>query len=133
MVLLILLLLIAVVCGYLCYKTSNELWVIPAFIFGLSFLIMIGFAIGYNITADGKYQQYKQRYDALLFKAQEESLRDEFGLLNKEFVDEVQFWNEDIAKYKAYSNNGWIGIFYPRRCIECMDVIDLSQFSKKER
>ena len=114
MVLLILLLLIAVVCGYLCYKTYDELWSIPCVLFAIAFLVMLCYAITNNVTADGKYQQYKQRYDALLFKTQEEFLRDEFGLLNKEFVDEVQFWNEDIAKYKAYSNNGWIGIFYPQ-------------------
>lgn len=128
MVLLILLLLITIACGYLWYKTWDELWAMPCIICGFAFLIMLCFALAINVTADGKYQQYKQRYEALLFKAQEESLRDEFGLLNKEFVDEVQFWNEDIAKYKAYSNNIWISIFYPRCCIKGMDVICLNNF-----
>lgn len=129
----ILLLLIAVACGYLFHKSYDELWLIPCFLCGFAFVIMLGFAIGTNVLADGKYQQYKQRYEALLFKAQEESLRDEFGLMNKEFVDEVQLWNEDIAKYKVYSDNMWVGVFYPRRCIEGMDVIDLAQFSKEEK
>lgn len=128
MILIILLLLIIIVCGYLFDKTDNELWLFPSLLCGVILLLMIGFAIVINVTADGKYQQYKQRYEALLFKAQEESLRDEFGLLNKEFVDEVQLWNEDIAKYKTYSNNIWIGIFYPRHCIKGMDVIDLNNF-----
>lgn len=128
MILMILLLLITIVCGYLFYKTDSELWLLPSIVCGIILMIMLCFAIEINITADGKYQQYKQRYEAILFKMQEESLKDEFGLLNKKFVDEVQFWNEDIAKYKAYSNNIWIDIFYPRRCIKGMDVIDLNNF-----
>ena len=84
--------------------------------------------IAENISAEGKYNANKQRYEAILYKLNTESVRDEFGLLNKEYVDEIQEWNIDYSKYKAYSENIWIGIMFPKREIEGMDVIDLNNF-----
>jgi len=81
-----------------------------------------------NISAEGKYNANKQRYEAILYKLNTESVRDKFGLLNKEYVDEIQEWNIDYSKYKAYSENIWIGIMFPKREIEGMDVIDLNNF-----
>ena len=89
--------------------------------------ILIGTIIN-RVTANATYQENKQTYEALIYKANTQSVRDELGLLNKEYVDEIQIWNVNYSKYKANSENIWIGVMYPKKCIEGMDVIDLNSF-----
>lgn len=55
----------------------------------------------------------KETYEALCYKVQSEEVRDEFGLLNKEIVDEIQEWNEEIASKQTMQDDFWIGIYIP--------------------
>lgn len=98
------------------------------FFLGVGIATISAISIIENISAEGKYNANKQRYEAILYKLNTESVRDEFGLLNKEYVDEIQEWNIDYSKYKAYSKNIWIGIMFPKKEIKGMDVIDLNNF-----
>lgn len=94
--------------------------------------IMLIVVIGCQVSVEGYRASYEQRYNALIYKAQTESIRDEFGIVNKEYIDEVQAWNEDLAKYQTYSHNFWIGIFYPKRQFEGFEFIDLESIRMKE-
>ena len=47
------------------------------------------------------------------YKIESNSCRDEFGLLSKELIDEVQEWNQDVRYYQKIQRNFWVGIFYP--------------------
>jgi hypothetical protein len=53
------------------------------------------------------------RYEALTYKMESTTCRDEFGFLSKEVIDEVQNWNEYLSKNKAMQRNFWVGIYLP--------------------
>lgn len=99
---------------------------------GFIVVVMATVIVVAQISADGQRKSYEQRYNALIYKAQAESIRDEFGIVNKEYIDEVQAWNEDLAKYQDYSHNFWIGIFYPKHQYEGFELIDLESIKMKE-
>ena len=64
-----------------------------------------------NVTAIR--QANAEKYKALTYKLESEACRDQFGLLNKEIIDEVQNWNVKVTYYKAMEDNFWVGIYYP--------------------
>ena len=66
-----------------------------------------------HIGSDAKVEKYKETQKALIYKVESESCRDELGLLNKEIIDEIQAWNEDVAYRKRVQEDLWLGIFYP--------------------
>ncbi len=103
-----------------------------AVIGGIAILFMIVAIIINQVSADGLRAKNEQRYNALIYKAQTESIRDEFGIVNKEYIDEVQSWNEDVAKNQAYSNSFWIGIFYPDRAYDGFETINLEDIKMRE-
>ncbi len=51
--------------------------------------LMLIFIISQQISADGKKAVNEQVYNGLVYKAQTEAIRDEFGFVNKEYVDEI--------------------------------------------
>lgn len=99
---------------------------------GIAVICMLCSVIKSESLADGERARYEQRYKALVYKSQTESIRDEFGIVNKEYIDEVQAWNEDLAKYQSYSHNFWIGIFYPKRKFDGLEFIELENIKMKE-
>ena len=64
-----------------------------------------------NVTATR--QANAEKYKALTYKLESEACRDQFGLLNKEIIDEVQRWNVKVTYYKTMEDNFWVGIYYP--------------------
>ena len=85
-----------------------------------------------HVTANGEKLANEQRYDSLIYKADTESIRDEFGIVNKEYIDEVQAWNEDVVKYKEWQRDLWIGIFIPN-IYDDFETIDLESIQFKEQ
>lgn len=98
---------------------------------GIIAVVMLVFIANNNLRAQGEKLSNQQTYDSLIYKSQTESIRDEFGIVNKEYIDEVQAWNEDIAKYKNWQRDFWIGIFVPNIYDE-FETIDLSSIQYKE-
>ena len=94
--------------------------------------IMLIMIIVAQTQADGLRASNEQKYNALVYKAQTEAIRDEFGIVNKSYIDEVQAWNEDLAKYQSYSHNLWIGIFYPKRAFDGFEFIDLQSIKMRD-
>lgn len=64
-------------------------------------------------TITATRQANAEKYKALTYKLESEACRDQFGLLNKEIIDEVQRWNVKVTYYKAMEDNFWVGIYYP--------------------
>ena len=95
-------------------------------------IIMFTFVVIVQISADGCKAKYEQTYSALIYKSQTESIRDEFGIVNKEYIDEVQVWNEELSQGKIYSNDFWIGIFYPKKVYQDLELIDLEEIKMRE-
>lgn len=63
-------------------------------------------------------------YESLRYKAQSINTRDEFGILNKEYIDEIQKWNLKVKDGKYWQDHLWWGIFNPD-IYNNVDVIDL--------
>lgn len=82
--------------------------------FGLVFLMFMTISAGViGITADAMEAANTERYEALMYKIESGVCYDDFGLLNKEIIDDIQAWNEDLARYKMLEQDKWIGAFYP--------------------
>lgn len=79
------------------------------------------------INANAEAAQLHERYNAIVYKIESDSCRDEFGLLNKEIIDEIQKWNENITYYQAKKDNFWIGIVYPD-IYDQFQTIDYTEF-----
>lgn len=97
----------------------------------IAFFMLIAIA-AIQISVDGDKAMWEQRYKALIYKSQTESIRDEFGIVNKEYIDEIQKWNEDLAKRQSYSHNIWISIFYPKRKYDGLEFIDLENIKMRD-
>lgn len=95
-------------------------------------IIMLLIIISAHASADGIRASSEKRYETLIYKSQTENIRDDFGIINKEYIDEIQEWNEDLAAGKEYSHNFWIGIFYPKRQYDGFEFIDLESIKMKE-
>lgn len=71
-------------------------------------IIVLGLSCTYA-SAEANAEKLKEEYKAILYKANS----DDFGLSNKEVVDEIQEWNMTLVYYQEMRKNIWIRIFYP--------------------
>ena len=101
------------------YEYSNASSFILSFGVVISFISVVWFLVAglillltqTNVAATR--QANAEKYKALTYKLESEACRDQFGLLNKEIIDEVQRWNVKVTYYKAMEDNFWVGIYYP--------------------
>lgn len=104
-------------------------WVTVA-ISGIIMVIMIVvFACTY-IDVNAQVERNKERYNAITYKVESGACRDEFGLLNKEVIDEIQDWNEDVTYYKNFQKNFWVGIFVPN-VYDQFETIDYTKYGRE--
>lgn len=98
----------------------------------LAIIVMLVVISINNLSGAGYAASNEQKYESLLYKVKTESIRDEFGIVNKEYVDDVQEWNEDVVKYDSYSKDKWIGIFYPEKYYGNWKTIDLNDIKMRK-
>ena len=98
---------------------------------GIMFFIMLTIIVCNNICYLGEKSAYEQRYESLIYKAKTKTIRDRFGIVNKEYIDEIQDWNEMIAKGKSLQRDFWVGIFVPN-IYDGFEVIDLDEINYRE-
>ena len=97
---------------------------------GIIMVIMIVvFACAY-IGVNAQVERNKERYNAITYKVESGACRDEFGLLNKEVIDEIQDWNEDVTYYKNFQKDFWVGIFVPN-VYDQFETIDYTKYGKE--
>ena len=97
---------------------------------GLAIIISLFLIIGEYTTMDSYLEKTREQYKAITYKIESDSCRDEFGLLNKEVIDEIQEWNKDVRFYQNIQDNFWLGIYYPNVFDE-FETIDYESFEKK--
>lgn len=68
----------------------NVVSIVASAMLGITVVIMLIAIACVNVSGAGYATSNEQKYEALLYKARTESIRDEFGIVNKEYVDEVQ-------------------------------------------
>ena len=97
---------------------------------GFAVLISLFLIIGEYTTMDSYLEKTREQYKAITYKIESNACRDEFGLLNKEIIDEVQEWNKDVKYYQNIQDNFWLGIYYPNVFDE-FETIDYESFEKE--
>lgn len=79
------------------------------FISGAFVFILTIALICISASAGANAERLKEEYKAILYKANS----DDFGLSNKEVVDEIQEWNMTLVYYQEMKKNILTGVFYP--------------------
>lgn len=111
------------------YTVESFGWVTVA-ISGIIMAIMIAvFACTYS-GVNAQVEKNKERYNAITYKVESGACRDEFGLLNKEVIDEIQNWNENITYYKNIQKDFWVGIFVPN-VYDQFETIDYTKYGRE--
>lgn len=95
----------------------------------LALVVMLIILLGCHCGVDAKIDQYAERYNALIYKVESGACRDDFGLLNKEVIDEIQAWNEDVVYGKRMRHDFWLGVFWPD-IYDQFETIDYNMYRK---
>ena len=102
------------ICDYYdCYDNIQFVCSILIILFVIIAIVMLGCIIKGHTNIEAKLEVNREIYDALTYKMESTTCRDEFGFLSKEVIDEVQEWNKDVRKYQSAQDDFWVGIFYP--------------------
>ena len=102
-----------------------------ALISGFVVLIMCLFLFNEHNGSQAELAVLREREYAIVYKLESGACIDEFGLLSKTVIDEVQDWNEVIIKEKKLQRNFWIGIFHANIYDE-FETIDYKKYSTKQ-
>ena len=94
------------------FEWVSMLSTIIAFIAGIAFVIMLIVVIVNNVCVDARIESSKQRYESLIYQAENNLYENDNDLGKKELVNQIQEWNEDLARGKALQDDFWVGIFY---------------------
>lgn len=97
---------------------------------GIIMVIMVIFLVCNYIGVNAQVEKSKERYNAITYKVESGACRDEFGLLNKEVIDEIQDWNESITYYKNIQKDFWVGIFVPN-VYDQFETIDYTKYGRE--
>lgn len=112
---------------YGCEAAFGVLTAVVSIAFGFSLIVLC-----YNyINAPAEQAMSKEIYNSLIYKSETEAIRDDFGIINKEYIDEVQVWNVNVVQKKVLTNNFWVGVYYPNWYNE-LETIDLDNIKMKE-
>lgn len=82
-----------------------------------------------HIGKNAAVELNNERYKALTYKVESGACRDEFGLLSKEVLDEIQEWNESVMRNKRLQNDFWVGVFVPDIYDE-LETINYESYTK---
>ena len=83
------------------------------------------------ITAPADNLAMLETQKALEFKLSSADVRDEFGLLSKSFVDDVEAYNKKLVRHRINSENPFFSFLYPKKTIEGCERIDYERFKAK--
>ena len=112
------------------FEFLDDFGYVISIISGLAVIISLFLIIGEYTTMDSYLEKTREQYKAITYKIESNACRDEFGLLNKEVIDEIQEWNKDVRFYQNIQDNFWLGIYYPNVFDE-FETIDYESFEKK--
>ena len=82
------------------------------FVAGIAAAIMLIVIIVNNVGVEAKIEANKQRYDSLVYQAENNLYENDNDLGKKDLVNQIQEWNEDLAEGKVLQDDFWVGIFY---------------------
>ena len=94
------------------FEWVSPLSTIISVIAGIAFVVMLIVVIVNNVGVEASIEANKQRYESLIYQAENNLYENDNDLGKKELVNQIQEWNEDLAEGKALQDDFWLGIFY---------------------
>ena len=94
------------------FEWVSMLSTIISVIAGIAFVVMLIVVIVNNVGVEASIEANKQRYESLIYQAENNLYENDNDLGKKELVNQIQEWNEDLARGKALHDDFWVGIFY---------------------
>lgn len=94
------------------FEWVSMLSTIISVIAGIAFVVMLIVVIVNNVGVEASIEANKQRYESLIYQAENNLYENDNDLGKKELVNQIQEWNEDLATGKALQDDFWVGIFY---------------------
>ena len=106
--------------------TGTVIMIIAIFAIVISLFFISGNCIG----VEASIARCNEQYEALTYKMESGACRDEFGLLSKEVIDEIQDWNEDVVFRQNIQDDFWLGIYYPN-VFDQFNTIDYESYNRE--
>ena len=94
------------------FEWVSMLSTIISVIAGIAFVVMLIVVIANNVRVEASIEANKQRYESLIYQAENNLYENDNDLGKKELANQIQEWNEDLASGKALQDDFWVGIFY---------------------
>ena len=94
------------------FEWVSMLSTIISVIAGIAFVVMLIAVIANNVGVEASIEANKQRYESLIYQAENNLYENDNDLGKKELANQIQEWNEDLASGKALQDDFWVGIFY---------------------
>lgn len=91
---------------------------------GFTLLVMVVVIACNYFGVPGYIASTNQTYDSLTYQLENNIYDNDNDIGKKELYDDVQRYNETIAKRKALQNDFWLGVFYP----DIYDQFELIEF-----
>ena len=80
---------------------------------GIAVLSMMIAIVICHVGIEAEIEANKQRYDSLVYQAEARLYENDNDVGKKDLANQIQEWNEDLARGKALQNDFWVGIFIP--------------------
>ena len=94
------------------FEWLGMLSAVLAFAAGIAAAIMLVVIIINNVGIEANIESKKQRYDSLVYQAENKLYENDNHFVKKDLVNQIQEWNEDLARGKALQDDFWVGILY---------------------
>ncbi len=94
------------------FEWVSMLSAIISTIAGIAFVVMLIVVIYNNVGVEASIEANKQRYESLVYQAENNLYENDNDLGKKELVNQIQEWNENLARGKTLQDDFWVGIFY---------------------
>ena len=80
---------------------------------GIAVLFMLIAIVICHVGIEAEIEANNQRYDSLVYQAEARLYENDNDVGKKDLANQIQEWNEDLARGKALQNDFWVGIFIP--------------------
>ncbi len=122
---------ILVIIGLVIIKTNciDYLGGLLALIGGIGVVISLIIMTLEYTTINPYLESNREIYKALTYKVENDVCKNEFGLLSKDVLDDIQDWNKDVRFYQNIQYDFWLGIYYPNVFDE-FKTIDYESYSR---
>lgn len=90
----------------------DEVAIFTSLMSGFVAFVMLLVIITNNVGNDGYVAKMHTRYDMLTYQYENNFYDNDNDVGKRELIEDIQAWNEDLAKNKIQQRDFWLGIFY---------------------